>query len=340
VADDLDLTEATGDGEMSIRKMTLWIDAEKLVTLKMHMDGRMEQGGQTRDVFVERIDRDYRSVPGCGMYMPYSSVVRMGGVLGPKEQKELEQTRKQLADLDEQLASMPADQRQMMESRMGPQLAMMRRMVEGGAFEVETEVRAIRINTGPEGALASVALPGAPSSTLAAPAPEGEFDLVRTIQRDLERLGYDPGNTDGELTTETAVAISRFQAENGLDVTGEASPQLAGILSAKLAGGRGPSTAQPRSAPDEEALREAREACLQRKVEQARAAEKKKKRFGKLLSSVGRIAGRHGGDDLAADIDRVSRDVYDADATADDLDAAAEALGISRDDVAACQNPG
>ena len=53
------------------------------------------------------------------------------------------------------------------------------------------------------------------------------------IQRDLIALGYDPGDANGQMSTQTIVAISKFQAENGLEVTGEASPQLAGILSAK-----------------------------------------------------------------------------------------------------------
>ena len=32
----------------------------------------------------------------------------------------------------------------------------------------------------------------------------------------------------------TVIAISRYQAENGMEVTGEATPQLAGILSAAV----------------------------------------------------------------------------------------------------------
>jgi hypothetical protein len=59
-------------------------------------------------------------------------------------------------------------------------------------------------------------------------------DLTQTVQRLLEALDYDPGNTEGELSTETIIAISEFQAEKGMDVTGEVSPQLAGILSAEV----------------------------------------------------------------------------------------------------------
>jgi hypothetical protein len=47
-------------------------------------------------------------------------------------------------------------------------------------------------------------------------------------------LGYDPGNTNGELTKTTVVAISKYQAGNGMEVTGEATPQLAGVLAAAV----------------------------------------------------------------------------------------------------------
>lgn len=59
-------------------------------------------------------------------------------------------------------------------------------------------------------------------------------NLTQMVQRHLEALGYDPGNTDGEPGLQTTIAISQFQAERGLEVTGEVSPQLAGVLSAEL----------------------------------------------------------------------------------------------------------
>ena len=62
--------------------------------------------------------------------------------------------------------------------------------------------------------------------------PASGDQLTQRIQRDLVALGYDPGSINGEMTVDTAVAISKFQAENGMDVSGEASPQLAGILAA------------------------------------------------------------------------------------------------------------
>ncbi|MEZ5502430.1 MAG: peptidoglycan-binding protein [Halioglobus sp.] len=59
-------------------------------------------------------------------------------------------------------------------------------------------------------------------------------NLTQTVQNHLKALGYDPGNTDGEASTQTSIAISQFQAEKGLPVTGEVTPQLVGILSAEV----------------------------------------------------------------------------------------------------------
>ncbi|NGP54445.1 peptidoglycan-binding domain-containing protein [Thioalkalivibrio sp. XN8] len=83
---------------------------------------------------------------------------------------------------------------------------------------------------------------GQPGTSPAAPAggsrPSSEDlysdNLTQMVQRHLEALGYDPGTTDGEPGLQTTIAISQFQAEQGLEVTGEVSPQLAGVLSAEV----------------------------------------------------------------------------------------------------------
>lgn len=59
-------------------------------------------------------------------------------------------------------------------------------------------------------------------------------NLTQSVQMHLQALGYDTGNTDGELSTETIIAISQFQAEKGMEATGEVTPQLLGILGAEV----------------------------------------------------------------------------------------------------------
>jgi hypothetical protein len=168
-------------------------------------------------------------------------------------------------------------------------------------------------------------------------------DLTMMIEKDLAALGYETGPVDGEETLETVIAISKFQAENNMEVTGSVTPQLAGILSAKVtspdshpepaSAAVAPATPQP--AVDPAAQQAAQQACLQEKIAAAQASQKKKRGLGSLMRAVTRTAGQSGNYDLY----KTTSDVYSAGATAADLASAAEDLGLTEDDVAACQNP-
>lgn len=103
-----------------------------------------------------------------------------------------------------------------------------------------------------------------------------------------------------------------------------------------------PSSAGAASAPASAAnteLADEQQACLQAAA--ARAAEKKQaekatKGFGRLMGSLARTANRFG----LGDLSEVTRGIYDADATADDVSVIAEELGISEDEVERCRQPG
>ena len=171
-------------------------------------------------------------------------------------------------------------------------------------------------------------------------------ELTEIIQKDLIALGYDPGNIQGDISTETIVAISKFQAENDLEVTGQPTPQLAGIIKAKINQRDNPSSGQATAvaaaapADDAAARQAAQQACLQAKVEAAQASQKKKKGFGSLMRAVTNTASRYaGGSDLARQVSETSYDIYNANATADDWERAAEDLGLTQDDLEECQNP-
>ncbi|MGH1349382.1 MAG: peptidoglycan-binding domain-containing protein [Methyloligellaceae bacterium] len=56
--------------------------------------------------------------------------------------------------------------------------------------------------------------------------PASSKPLVRRIQGALNRLGYRPGPVDGMMGRQTSAAISRYQDEYGLLITGQASPAL------------------------------------------------------------------------------------------------------------------
>lgn len=94
-------------------------------------------------------------------------------------------------------------------------------------------------------------IPGMPDQSAPAAAPSGSTggtparsgpsssdlttdDLTQSVQLHLQALGYDVGNTDGDADTTTVISISQFQAENGMEVTGEVTPQLLGVLGARV----------------------------------------------------------------------------------------------------------
>jgi peptidoglycan hydrolase-like protein with peptidoglycan-binding domain len=166
-------------------------------------------------------------------------------------------------------------------------------------------------------------------------------DLTRMVQQDLVALGYDPGNTDGEATTQTIVAISKFQAEHDLPVTGEVTPQLAGVLKAQIKKGGQPAAAASAAPPARSAadLQAAQQACIQQKIAAQQEAQKKKRGFGRLMSAVSRTSSQFGGGGLAGDIARTTSGIYSVNATAEDLEAAAKDLGLTEDELEECRNP-
>jgi hypothetical protein len=233
-SDNLDITETTNGQQFTINSVDLWLDRDDCVPLKFHMKGKASgDDGKPRDIFIEKTDSDYRTVPGTSMLMSYAQTMRMGGVLTPAEEKQLAEARVQMAEFEKQMAAMPASQRSMMESMMGSQMETMRKMVDTGAFEMEMRVKDVRVNEGIDGLVALTSPLGIPMGNAAAGA-GSDLGLVGMIQRDLKTLGYYDGDINDELTKMTAVAISRYEAENGMEVTGKATPQLAGMLSAAV----------------------------------------------------------------------------------------------------------
>jgi len=96
-----------------------------------------------------------------------------------------------------------------------------------------------------------------------------------------------------------------------------------------------PSTAAA-SSDDELAARQ--QACLEESAKQAQQQKnaEKKKGFGSLMGAVARTASRYGVGNMHA----VTRDVYNANATAEDVATVANDLGITEDEVERCRNPG
>jgi hypothetical protein len=61
----------------------------------------------------------------------------------------MKRAQQEMAKLEQQMASMPANQRAMMESMIGPQMKTMRTMANDGVFESEIVVKGIKVNAMP-----------------------------------------------------------------------------------------------------------------------------------------------------------------------------------------------
>ena len=96
---------------------------------------------------MEKVDTDYRKVPGSNLYEAYHQVTTISGVLDEKQQKQLQEAQAQMAEMEQQLASMPEGQRQMVENMMRPKIDMMKKMAAGGGMEIVTEIRNITVNS-------------------------------------------------------------------------------------------------------------------------------------------------------------------------------------------------
>lgn len=179
--------------------------------------------------------------------------------------------------------------------------------------------------------------------SLSASASAADPELVSMAQKELIALGYDPGNIQGEMSTETIVAVSKFQAENNLEVTGEVTPQLVGALRAaknKPSQAATANTAAQMTPEQQQADLQARQqACLQEKYAAAQERNKKKRGMMRLLSAVSRSSRQFGSSELAGDISRASSEAYNINATASDLEAAGKDLGLTPEEMEACRNP-
>lgn len=341
-ASNIDEVYDFGEQQMQISTMDVWVDTDKYVPLKMEFQGTAMSDGETRDITMESLQWDYRDVPGSDMYESYRQSVAMSGMLDKAQQAELKEAQAEMAEMEKELANMPAAQRQMMEGMLGPQMEKLRNMADGGGFKTDVIVASITVNpalpsaedcnTAAVSAFAPAAAAAPAEKAPAASAPaDPEKALAAQVQGSLVKLGYDPGNTTGDVSTQTVVAISQFQAENGMAVTGEVSPQLAGILAAHTSG-----SAKAVSSSNASSLQAARQTCLEEKMAEAQAAQKTKDGLGSLFSGISKLAQQFGGIDMT----ETTNDIYQADSTYSDFAKAAEDLGLTEDDIAECQNPG
>lgn len=149
-ADNVDHQQVTGDETIDFKTFEIWLDTTDYVPLKMLIHGTATGPEGARPIVIEKVDTDYRHVAGSNLYEAYRQVMTMSGIIDPKQQKELQEAQKQMAQMEQQFAGMPEAQRKMMERMMGPKIEMMKKMAEGGGIEIVSETLDITVNAAAE----------------------------------------------------------------------------------------------------------------------------------------------------------------------------------------------
>ncbi len=148
---DVPLQQAEGGGRFTLDSISLWIDAEEYVPLRMVMGGRLESDGKVAPMTIEKWDLSYASAG--PLYEARQHVYHISGLmagLSDKDRREMEKARRQVAEMKEKLAAMPdGPQKKMMLKMMGPQMSRLEQMTEGGDLTSTIDVVDIEVNAGP-----------------------------------------------------------------------------------------------------------------------------------------------------------------------------------------------
>jgi len=156
---DLQLPESDVDFEPS--GASLWIDAEDYVPLRMLFEGRATAGGEASDITVEKISHGWSDDE--GLFLAHEEIMRLGGpmfVADEEQQEQMQEALDQLREMDAQFDGLAQDQREMIISRLRPQILQLQRMAQGEPLAVVTNVVEVRVNEGPPFDLAEIIFGG------------------------------------------------------------------------------------------------------------------------------------------------------------------------------------
>lgn len=135
----------TSDSEFEPTRGRLYVDVDTYAPRRIDFEGVMsnQQGGHTVTTSVEMAD--YRDIE--GMLIAHRTVISITG-LGAAIDPE---TRAQFEEMQRELASLPAEQRRMVEAMMADQLAQFETMMTGGdePLVVRLLVLDVLVNEGP-----------------------------------------------------------------------------------------------------------------------------------------------------------------------------------------------
>ncbi len=137
------------DVDDSFGQLRLYFDDEHWLLRQMEFSAEAEiEEGKSQLIAPVIGFTDYRNI--SGMMVPFQTRITVGGLMSQLSDDEREEARQALAELDKELATMPAQQRQMMEQMMSGQLDQLRSMVQDDTIEFVINVQEVRVNTGGE----------------------------------------------------------------------------------------------------------------------------------------------------------------------------------------------
>jgi hypothetical protein len=139
-----------GDARFTLRSVSLWIDTEEYVPLRLRVEGAMEADGEVRDVVIEKLDQAYeRAGP---LYESRRQVMRISGLLegmSPEDRKKMAKARADIEKMEAQMDQIPQAARGMVARQMEKAKAQLALMSDEGAFEAVVEVIRVVVNGGP-----------------------------------------------------------------------------------------------------------------------------------------------------------------------------------------------
>ncbi len=156
---DISIQQAPDAPEFTLDSVSLWLDAQELVPLRLVMAGQMTAERRTTPVTIEQQSLDYRAFG--PLYEPQRQVMRITGMMeamatDPRQRRDMERMRREMeraqgemARMEAELARLPAAQRRMIEGRMRQSMAQMEAMAAGGVLEMEVQRTVRDWNKGP-----------------------------------------------------------------------------------------------------------------------------------------------------------------------------------------------
>lgn len=317
-----------GEDGQSLRMHTMHVafDPVTLKELGIAMEGVMTDKSGSRPMSMEMRYSDFRLLEGGRLYEPFRQTIRVQGVLGEAERREIAG---KLPELEGQVAQMRRSQPQMA-GVVERQVGMMRAMAEGGPIEIAMITTGVALNP-------DVVADGC---GVAGGAFVGQFSKI------FGDAACSDGGLLGTLFGGGGKGKGGGPGGGGTGgASGGAAGGLAGILGGLMgnqggsrAGSQDGGQAQAQAAGQQAAANaavETPEECMQRIAAGKEKAAKSKRGLGGLVNAASRIAGRFGVGQRVAD---KLGDAYVVSETGSDLAGAARDFGLTPDEAEVCFN--